>query len=205
MPYLEYPEYLPSQLVQSRTGQELCYQIPKSQEKEEEHARLQMRNSAGWASEKREIYKPLGNPEDLPSTGPELRMKRSQAVRKPRVVLPDKKRGPAEEEEGDGTAIPLAVNTTVRGSITQFHYQYYMFELSDNVRERVEPPVSAHPRHALPLPHLPSCTAPHHLAACYPRAHAHASTLTRPRPIRSTSSSTCAPSLATPTSSSPMR
>ena len=99
MPYLEYPEYLPSQLVQSRTGQELCYQVPKSQSTQvgaapgkrgddaaplslhlsssqrsssrllcspaqEEHARVEMRNSAGWASTKREIYEPLGNPED---------------------------------------------------------------------------------------------------------------------------------------------
>ena len=52
--------------------------------------RLQVRNSSGWASEKREVYKPLGAPETLPPTGPELRMRKAEMVKKPRVVLPDK-------------------------------------------------------------------------------------------------------------------
>ena len=49
------------------------------------------------------------------------------------MVLPDKRRKAAEEEETDGKAIPLAVNEKVRGEVHQFHYQYYVFELTENV------------------------------------------------------------------------
>ena len=50
--------------------------------------RVEARSISGWASEKREVYKPLGAPEYLPHTGPEVRRRKMGEYQKPRVVQP---------------------------------------------------------------------------------------------------------------------
>lgn len=136
MAYLEYPIHAaPAFNVCHRDEAELHHMTPKERGSKEEQTRLALRNTSGWASDKREIYKPLGNPEALPLTGPELRGRKAAEYAKPRVVLPDKrfKKGSGGKGDDDLTHTQLFIGEPVRGAVSQFCYQYYRFELHKQV------------------------------------------------------------------------
>lgn len=135
MAYLEYPTYQPSLSICRRDGDELRVAVPKAQNVMDEQARIEVRNQCGWASETRDIYKPLGAPEELAPTGIEQRRRKGAEYIKPRVVLPREKsrRKSGEIEDEHDHAITLRAGVAVQGEVSQFEYQYYQFELKEPV------------------------------------------------------------------------
>lgn len=140
MTYLEYPKYIPPDgPVCHRDDEEYHLNKPyKEHPTQEDEDRIAVRKATGWASDKIKHYKPLGNYEELPATGPELRVRKAQDYVKPKVVLPTAKRstrgkGGKAEEDDDSLAQLLKVGEPVRGAVSQFSYQYYRFELQQQL------------------------------------------------------------------------
>ena len=133
MPYLEYPRYVPTNSVCLRDEAQMSLFVPKVAVKSAEHQRLEERNRTGWASDKREIYKPLGAPEDLPGTGPEMRRRKGAEYVKPKVVVPEKSQKKGKEEDLADLAVQLEAGVPVHGEVRQFQYQYYQFELPERL------------------------------------------------------------------------
>lgn len=135
MPFIEYPVHRPdSKPVESRTDELLSYNTPKDFQcsSPEVHARIVERTSTGWASDKRHRYKPLGNPEQLPRSGAEIRFRKAEATKKLRVVQPEKhQKKKAEEEEPGANATRLQTDEPMRGEVRQFNYVYYQYELEE--------------------------------------------------------------------------
>ena len=134
MTFLEYPEYRPpTSNLTKRNGEEVCM-APLS--KDEEQARLAVRNSTGWASGKgtaSKTYKSLGEYEELPRTGYEMRQMKAEAVRKVRVVVPDiEAKKKADDEEIASNAITLLPDKVAYGDVKQMQYVYYQFELTEH-------------------------------------------------------------------------
>lgn len=130
MAYLDYPEYLPGPPASQRNEQELR---SVQDSKEDREAREAVRHVSGWASEKREIYRPLGNPEELPLQGSELRRRKGADYRKPRIVRP-REHHTAHEQHASSIATHLQPGKPVRGEIRQFEYAYYQIEMHERIR-----------------------------------------------------------------------
>lgn len=134
MAHMEYPQYDPSSPFMRRNHEAVRHEVPEAKEKEQAQARINTRNMSGWASEKREVYKPLGPPEEMPQTGAELRrMKETEYMsRKPKLVMPtEKKKGRLQEDEDMAQKIRLGESVT--GFVRQFSYQYYQVDLRERV------------------------------------------------------------------------
>lgn len=134
MTYLEYPVYRPpTSKLTKRDGEEVCMP-PLS--KSEVQARLEVRNSTGWASGRgtaSKTYKSLGEYENLPRTGMEVRMMKAESVKKVRVCVPDiEAKSKADAQEVAANAIPLLPDVIARGDVKQMQYVYYQFELTEH-------------------------------------------------------------------------
>ena len=141
MAYLEYPIYAKRDPTKSdayvlpptvcrRDENEIFRKQPFERGSEEEQARLAVRNVTGWASDRREVYKPLGIAEELPATGPELRVRKMADYSKPRVVLPTAKVKRKGKEDEDELGRLLTLGEPLTGRVNQFSYTYFRFELT---------------------------------------------------------------------------
>ena len=134
MAYLEYPKYVPPMTVCHRDEDGVDHMFPWAKDVNEERARVDERNRTGWASDGRHAYVPLGNPEDFPYDALEIRERLTKATAKPKIVLPKRERkrsksGGLSAEDDETSAERLFVDTPVQGSVKQFCYQYYRFDL----------------------------------------------------------------------------
>ena len=135
MAYLEYPKYVPPTTVCHRDEDGVDHMFPWAKDVNEERARVDERNRTGWASDGRHAYVPLGNPEDFPYDALEIRERLTKATAKPKIVLPKRERkrsksgGLSAAEDDETSAERLFVDTPVQGSVKQFCYQYYRFDL----------------------------------------------------------------------------
>ena len=101
-------------------------------DKQSELERQAERNRSGWASPRKEPFKPLGEPLDFPPSGMQLRKKPSVATqyRQPKIVLPHE----AKETEDTVTAVTqqlIADVPLMEERVGQFEYAHYSFELRE--------------------------------------------------------------------------
>ena len=101
-------------------SEDLVQSRPPVLDKEEALERKRERDQSGWASSRKEVYKPLGPPVELPLLGQHLR-KRPQVqaqYRKPRVVMPQE--GDKKQELTTQVIKPLMVDVTVEEESVRF-------------------------------------------------------------------------------------
>ena len=144
MAYMDFPEYKwsPQHRLQGY-GTYLCAEEARERvacgtneivekveaERASVRQRVATRAVTGWASEKRETYRPLGAMVELPESGAEVRKSARGKYHTPTIVMPDEP--VSTGREANQTATVLVAGKRVRGNVGQFEYRYYQIKLDE--------------------------------------------------------------------------